>query len=88
MDPGLTVINARAAARAEIGGVERWAREMAVRLPALRPEGYFVARPPRALAHKAGHLWEQGVLPALARRRGAALLYSPANATGARLAGE
>jgi glycosyltransferase involved in cell wall biosynthesis len=77
--PPLTVINARAAARAEIGGVERWAREMAVRLPALQPDAYFVARPPGALAHKAGHLWEQGALPVLARRRRAALVYSPAN---------
>ena len=36
----------RAAARAHIGGVERWAREMAERLPRLRPDAYLVARPP------------------------------------------
>lgn len=76
---GLTIVNGRAAARARLGGVERWAREMAVRLPALRPDAYAVARPPRALAHGAGQLWEQAALPALAAARGAALVYSPAN---------
>ena len=73
------MINARAAARAHIGGVERWAREMAERLPRLRPEAYLVARPPRGLAHRAGHGWEQVALPLLARRRGASLIYCPAN---------
>jgi glycosyltransferase involved in cell wall biosynthesis len=73
------VINARAAVRAHIGGVERWAREMAEGLPRLRPDAYLVARPGRALAHRAGHAWEQAALPLLARRRGAGLLYSPAN---------
>ncbi len=73
------VINARAAARVQVGGVERWAREMAVRLPELRPGGYTVARPPAALAHRAGHVWEQAVLPARAARRRAPLVYSPAN---------
>ena len=34
-------------------------------------------RPPAALAHRAGHVWEQLVLPAAAR--GAELLLSPAN---------
>ena len=76
---GLTIVNGRAAAREQIGGVERWAREMAARLPGLRPDGYLVARPPRPLAHRAGHAWEQLALPALARRRRAALIYSPAN---------
>jgi len=70
-------INARAAARAEIGGVERLARQMAIRLPALRPDRYRVIRPPEALAHRAGHLWEQSVLPLQGARCG--LLYSPAN---------
>jgi glycosyltransferase involved in cell wall biosynthesis len=70
------VINGRAAVRAEIGGVERLAREMALRLPALRPDRYRVMRPVPALAHRAGHLWEQGILPVRAR---AALIYSPAN---------
>ncbi|HEY7630392.1 MAG TPA: hypothetical protein VH817_06825, partial [Thermoleophilaceae bacterium] len=71
------VINARAAARREIGGVERLAREMATRLPKLRPERYRVLQPPEALAHRAGHVWEQAALPVLAR--GASLIYSPAN---------
>jgi glycosyltransferase involved in cell wall biosynthesis len=73
------LINARAARRPRIGGVERWAREMARRLPALAPDRYEVVRPPRALAHRAGHAWEQGVLPAHAAARRAALVYSPAN---------
>ena len=73
------LINARAAARPELGGVERWARELERRLPALAPERYAAVRPPAALAHRAGHAWEQGVLPALARRRGARLLLNPAN---------
>jgi glycosyltransferase involved in cell wall biosynthesis len=70
-------INARAAERAEIGGVERYAAEMAGRLPALAPGRYRVLRPPRALAHRAGHAWEQIWLPRAARR--ARLIYSPAN---------
>ena len=70
-------INARAAVRAQIGGVERLAREMAIRLPALRPDRYRVIRPPAGLAHRAGHVWEQLALPALAC--GARALYSPAN---------
>jgi len=70
-------INARAAVREQIGGVERLAREMVARLPALRPERYRVTRPPSVLAHAAGPLWEQGLLPASAA--GCALIYSPAN---------
>jgi glycosyltransferase involved in cell wall biosynthesis len=70
-------INARAAVRAQIGGVERLAREMAMRLPALRPDRYVVIRPASALAHRAGHAWEQAALPLRAVR--ATLLYSPAN---------
>jgi hypothetical protein len=57
--------------------VERWARELEVLLPALRPGRYAVMRPPGALAHRAGHLWEQLVLPL--RARGTRLLLSPAN---------
>jgi glycosyltransferase involved in cell wall biosynthesis len=72
-------IDARAAVREELGGVERWARELTARLPALRPDRYVVLRPPRALAHRAGHAWEQGVLPARAARLGAAALLCPAN---------
>jgi glycosyltransferase involved in cell wall biosynthesis len=72
-------IDARAAARPELGGVERWARELCARLPELRPGGYVVLRPPAALAHRAGHAWEQAVLPARAGRLGVAALLCPAN---------
>lgn len=73
------LINARAAARREVGGVERWARELAARLPALRPDVYSVARPPGALAHRAGHAWEQGALPLLAAAARAGAILCPAN---------
>jgi glycosyltransferase involved in cell wall biosynthesis len=68
-------IDARAAVRTEIGGVERYTRELARRLPALAPGRYRVLRPRRALAHRAGHLWEQAVLPLEPAR----LIYCPAN---------
>jgi glycosyltransferase involved in cell wall biosynthesis len=74
---GLVAIDARAAARRETGGVERLAREMALRLPALRPERYVVLRPRPRLAHRTGHAWEQLALPLAARR--AELIYCPAN---------
>src|SRR3954466_9287210 len=64
-------INARAAARPGRGGVERWARELVARLP------YTVHRPPGALSHRAGHAWEQGLLPVLSAR--APALLCPAN---------
>jgi glycosyltransferase involved in cell wall biosynthesis len=63
--------------RREIGGVERWARELSERLPALSPERYTVMRPPASLAHSAGQVWEQTVLPLAARH--SELLLSPAN---------
>ncbi len=72
------LIDARAAARPELGGVERWARELTVRLPPLRPGTYEVAWPPRGMAHRLGHAWEQSALPLRARRSGA-LLLCPAN---------
>ena len=75
----MILINGRAAARPEVSGVERWAREMAERLPALRPDAYRVARPPAGMAHRAGHLWEQVALPARARRERAEIVFSPAN---------
>jgi glycosyltransferase involved in cell wall biosynthesis len=53
------------------------ARELADRLPRLRPDRYRVLRPPTALAFRAGHLWEQAALPLAARR--ARLVLSPAN---------
>jgi glycosyltransferase involved in cell wall biosynthesis len=70
-------INARAAVRVQIGGVERVAREMALRLPAVAPERYHVIAPPPRRAHRAGHAWEQAVLPVRAAR--SAIVYSPAN---------
>jgi glycosyltransferase involved in cell wall biosynthesis len=73
----VVAIDARAAIRSQIGGVERFAREMALRLIELRPERYRVIRPPRALAHRAGHVWEQLILPAQAAD--AALILCPAN---------
>lgn len=72
------VLNARAATRPELGGVERWAREMTSRLPQLDPD-YVIARPPPRLVHRAGHAWEQFVLPLRARAAHASLLLSPAN---------
>jgi glycosyltransferase involved in cell wall biosynthesis len=77
MSTAPVAINGRAAARREIGGVERLAREMAELLPALNPERYRLIRPPASLAHRAGHVWEQALLPTLARD--ARLIYSPAN---------
>jgi glycosyltransferase involved in cell wall biosynthesis len=77
--PPLFAIDARAAVRPEPAGVERWARELSERLPALRPGGYAVVRPPRALAHRAGHAWEQALLPLRAARLGATALLCPAN---------
>ena len=73
------VINARAAARPQITGVERWAREMAKRLPGLDPERYAVLQPSAALSKRPGLLWEQFVLPARAARMRAPLVYNPAN---------
>lgn len=70
-------INARAAVRAQMGGVERIAQEMVRLLPALRPERYRVIAPPAGFAHRAGHAWEQFVLPLRTSR--CALIYSPAN---------
>jgi glycosyltransferase involved in cell wall biosynthesis len=71
------LIDARAAIRAETGGVERVAREMAGRLSALRPDRYQTIAPRPRLAHRAGHAWEQLALPLAARR--AELIYCPAN---------
>jgi len=68
------VIDGRAAIRREVGGVERVARELCALLPRLDPDRYRVAAPPRALAHRAGHVWEQLVLPALPGQ----LVYCPA----------
>jgi glycosyltransferase involved in cell wall biosynthesis len=75
--PVPVVINGRAVIRAQIGGVERLAREMARHLPALAPERYRVICPPARLAHRAGHIWEQAALPL--QSAGSELIYSPAN---------
>ena len=56
--------------------MERWARELAARLPALGD--WEVIAPPARLAHRAGHAWEQLALPVRARR--ADVLLCPANA--------
>jgi glycosyltransferase involved in cell wall biosynthesis len=74
---GLVAINGRAAIRAQVGGVERMAREMVRHLPAVSPQRYRVIWPPSRFAHRAGHLWEQAVLPI--RTAGFRLVYSPAN---------
>src|SRR6202044_38802 len=74
------VLNCRVAARPTITGVERWTLEVSRRLRALDPERYLIAEPP-AWAHSgpAGHAWVQLALPALAARRRARLIFSPAN---------
>ncbi len=77
--PGPIVLNGRAAARAKISGVERWAVEVNPRLRALRPDRYIRADPPRGFAHKAGQAWEQAVLPSRAARSRASVIFSPAN---------
>ncbi len=73
------LIDARAAARPELGGVERWAREMTRRLPGLRPDRYAIARPRPRLVHRAGHAWEQLALPLRALAEGRELILGPAN---------
>jgi glycosyltransferase involved in cell wall biosynthesis len=70
-------INARAAVRREIGGVERVARELAKRLPELHPGRYRVHAPRPALAHGRGHAWEQLALPVLGRH--SQIVLNPAN---------
>ena len=55
--------------------MERWARELAARLPALGDWDVVAPRP--RLVHRAGHAWEQLVLPVRARHADA--LLCPAN---------
>jgi glycosyltransferase involved in cell wall biosynthesis len=77
---GPILLNARAATRPTITGVERWAAEVIPRLRALDPQRYVVVGPrPRARRRLAAQTWEQVALPALARRTAAALVFSPAN---------
>lgn len=74
------LLNARAAARATITGVERWTVQLLPRLRALAPERYaVVAPPPRARGRGSGQAWEQLALPLLARRMRAQIIFSPAN---------
>jgi glycosyltransferase involved in cell wall biosynthesis len=75
--PVPVAINGRAAVRREIGGVERLAVQMAARLPKLNPDRYRLIKPAPLLAHRAGHAWEQLILPLRASR--AEVIYSPAN---------
>ncbi len=75
----LTLIDARAADRPETGGVERWAKELAVRLPKLRPGGYQLASPGERYSHRLGQIWEQAVLPRSAAKAGASAILCPAN---------
>jgi glycosyltransferase involved in cell wall biosynthesis len=65
------VINGRCLKR-KISGVERYAREIVVRLPAT----VDLVEPPGGRQGMRGHLWEQVVLPSLV---GSELLWSPAN---------
>jgi glycosyltransferase involved in cell wall biosynthesis len=77
---GPILLNARAAARPTITGVERWTAEVTPRLRALDPARYVIVGPrPRVRRRLAAQTWEQLVLPALARRARAALIFSPAN---------
>ncbi|HWE10778.1 MAG TPA: glycosyltransferase family 1 protein [Solirubrobacteraceae bacterium] len=74
------VLNNRAATRPTVTGVERWTAEVTGRLRALAPERYLVAEPPRrARGRILAQGWEQLALPAVAARRRAALVFSPAN---------
>ena len=77
---GPILLNARAAMRPTITGVERWTAEVIPRLRALDPERYVIVGPrPRVRRRLAAQTWEQVALPALARRARAALVFSPAN---------
>jgi hypothetical protein len=72
---GLVAIDARAAVRREIGGVERVAREMAARLPALRAR-----RRREVMSLSKPRWWLLGVV-FVAASAGAPLLPEPARAT-------
>ena len=74
------VLNGRVAKRSTMSGVERWTAELFPRLVRRRPDRYALLEPPaRASSRACGHAWEQLVLPARAARRGASLIFSPAN---------
>ena len=74
------VLNRRAATRATITGVERYADEVTRRLVSLDPQHYVALAPrTRARGRTLGQAWEQSVLPARAARLRARLILSPAN---------
>jgi glycosyltransferase involved in cell wall biosynthesis len=74
------VLNARAATRERVTGVERWALEVIPRLVELAPDRYVVLAP-RATrrSRAASQAWEQLILPLQAARLRASLVWSPAN---------
>lgn len=59
--------------------MERWARELVTRLPALNRERYLPAFPPAAMGGAAGQVWEQLALPHTARKAGNPFIVNPAN---------
>ena len=73
--------------RSSLGGVERWARELAARLPAISPGRYRFSAPRPSLSGAAGQAWEQLVLPRAAAREGAELILGPANMAPLRFGG-
>lgn len=73
--------------RSSLGGVERWARELAARLPAISPGRYRFSAPRPGLSGAAGQAWEQVVLPRAAAREGAELILCPANMAPLRFGG-
>ena len=77
LTPAPVAINARAAMRREIGGVERWARELAERLPRLRPERYRVIRPRPRSRTAPGSLGAARAAARGAQLRAAALTGEP-----------
>lgn len=76
---GPIVLNGRVTVRERITGVERVGREIIGRLATADPELYRVVAPEPRRSRGSGQAWEQLVLPAIAARRRAALVYSPGN---------
>ncbi|HEX8976169.1 MAG TPA: glycosyltransferase family 1 protein [Solirubrobacteraceae bacterium] len=77
---GPILLNRRAATRPTVTGVERWTGEIIPRLHALAPERYQIVQPrPRLRRRGRAQAWEQVLLPAMAARRRAAVVFSPAN---------
>ena len=73
--------------RSTPGGVERWARELSFRLPAIAPGRYRFTAPRPGLSGAAGQAWEQLVLPGAAARGGAEMILCPANLAPLRFGG-